>query len=199
MSRLGDFAKKATDGAGAWLEDNVKKAIGAAVLTLLGAGWIWVWSHFNPLFHYSVMTSSVSSHFVALAQILNQIDKDSKVYCTGGWDERFARIGLRKCYNFSFKPIASYRLTSCTRDQRTIELTTTDQLLALQTFDTALRPLRCLTITSKGANSYEIGQGKDADFRSIQFPNSPAQEMLFCGCSNREVTEIARVLGAKLR
>jgi hypothetical protein len=200
MGWFGDLAKQGADSAGAFIADNLKKAIGAAVLALLTAAWLYLWAHFNPQFRYAVpLSSSGASHFVSLAQALNQIDKDSHVYCSGGWDERIARFALRKCYHFSFSPIAVYRLFVCSHDQRTVEVTTSDQLVALQTFRSAFKPLACFQITPKGQDDYEVVPGSNIHFRPLQFAGEPAQDTAFCGCTDREESEIARLMGATLR
>jgi hypothetical protein len=196
MSWLGDRLKDAWDKVGTVIVGNVKTAISAGVLTLLGAGWLYIWSHFNPLFSYTVQPSSVASHFIALGQILNKIDRDSGVYCSGGWDERFARVGLRKCYHFSFNPTAVYRMYVCTHDQRTTEVTTSDQLVALRTFETRFAPLACFRVSPQAQGSYKIDPGNDTHFRAIQFSSEPAEVMAFCGCSNDEVNDIVRIIGA---
>jgi hypothetical protein len=135
---------------------------------------------------------------VGLSQVLNKIEKDSRVYCTGGWDERIARIGLRTCYHFSFKPTAVYRMYICPRDERTIEVTTSDQLVALRTFETAFESLACFRTTSQTHDAYDIVPGKNTHFRAMQFQSRPAQDTAFCGCSDVEEKEIARVIGATL-
>ena len=194
MSWLGEFAKKIADKIAEGIADNLKKAIGAAVLTLLGAGWLYIWNHFNPLFTYAAQPSSLASHFVGLGQVLNQIDKDSRIYCSGGWDQRIARIGLRSCYRFSFNPTPIYRLYICTHDQRTSQVTTSDQLVALRFFETRFSPLDCLHITPQTQDSYEVVPGKDTQFKTVQFSNAAAEQMAFCGCSDDEQNEIAGVI-----
>src|ERR1700674_5428414 len=198
MAWLGDRAKEAGNKIGEFITEHTKKAIAAAVLALLSAGWLYILKHFNPQFHYTAPASSIASHFVALGQILNKIDKDSRVYCTGGWDERLARGGLRKCYHFSFKPTAVYRMYTCTHDQRTTEVTTSDQLVALRTFETSFAPLACFRVTPQAQNGYDIVPGKDTHFRPMQLSNEAAEDAAFCGWSDDEEKEIARVIGATL-
>ena len=173
------------------------KVVGAGILTALGVAWVWLWHHFNPQFEYRAPPSALPSHFVSLGQILNQIDKDSHLYCTGGWDQRLAKIGLRACYHFSFVPAYVYNMMICTHDQRTAEVSTSDQLIALQYFEGAFRPLACFSVTKKvGNDDYDIGLGKDANVRSITYRDGSTQQSVFCGCDDHEVDDVAKIMGA---
>jgi hypothetical protein len=180
------------------------KQVVAGVVTAIGVAgglaWTWVWHHVNPQFEYQARPSSLPSHFVALAQVLNQIDKDSQSYCTGGWDQRVAEFALRKCYRFRFEPPETYRMTVCTHDQRTVGVGTSDQLLALQHFERAFKPRECFAIHSQpGTNEHTVRLGKDAKLVKMQYANDPPQSAPFCGCSDPEVAAIAKTVGADLR
>lgn len=198
MSWIGDLAKQGAEKAADFLVDNIKKAIAAGVLAIVTAAGLYVWKHFNPTFQYAATPSSTGSHFVGLAQVLNQIEKDSHVYCSGGWDQRLAWLGWRTCYHFTFNPNAIYRLYVCSHGERSVEISTSDQLLALQTFERAYAPLACFKVSPKGANAYEIAQEKDLTFRPMSFANQPAEPTAFCGCSDQEQREIASTIGATL-
>lgn len=144
--------------------------------------------------------SSLASLHVGLGQVLNQIDKDSQLYCTGGWDQRVAEFGLRKCYRFLFEPQETYRMTVCTHDERTIGLATTDQLLAFQYFERAFHPRQCLAVLPRpGTNEYVVRMGKDARPVELQFSSDPPQSTPFCGCSDQEIDAIASSMGAKVK
>jgi hypothetical protein len=180
---------------------TTKQLIGGVVAALGVAGgvaWTWVWHHVNPQFEYQASPSSVPSHFVGLGQVLNQIDKDSRVYCTGGLDQRLAEFGLRKCYRFRFEPREAYRMMVCARDERTIGIATTDQLLALRHFEAAFRPLECLKLVPQpGTTEFIVRLGKDATLVRLQFASDTPQSTPFCGCSPSDVGAIARTIGAK--
>jgi hypothetical protein len=199
VSFVGDLAKKIGDKVSEAMATNIAKVVGGGILIMLGAGWLWVWHHFNPQFDYRAEPSALSSHFVSLGQILNQIEKDSHVYCSGGWDQRLGWLGMRRCYRFTFVPLAIYKTTVCTHDQRTAQIRTTDQLIALQYFQHRFGQLECFrTLQQNDPVSYNITAGKDSQLRRLQFPNEPAQEVPFCGCTEDEEQEIARAIGALL-
>jgi hypothetical protein len=135
---------------------------------------------------------------VSIAQIFNQIEKDARVYCSGGWDERFSWIGQRNCYKFKFSPLAIVRLTICTRDDRVAQITTSDQLMAVRFFQDRYGSLECFRILSRGGYAYEITEGRDAIRKRLQFSSDAPQEEAFCGCNEDEIKEIAKVSGATL-
>jgi hypothetical protein len=86
MSYLGSLAKKVGDKITDMIGDKIATAIGGAFVVLLGVAWLWLYNRMNPEFSYEAVPSSGVSHFVGLANVLKQIDKDSHVYCSGGWD-----------------------------------------------------------------------------------------------------------------
>jgi hypothetical protein len=178
---------------------QIVRAVGVGLLAMIGAGWGWIWMHFNPSFDYSAPTSSLASHFVSLGDVLNKIDKDSRVYCTGGLEERLARIGLRSCHRFFFTPPGLYRMTICTHDERTAEYHSPNQFKAITYFEKTYSPLECFRVVQRAAtDDYDIVQGKDPQFRKLQFAADPPRDEGFCGCSDDEVKEIARTIGAVL-
>ena len=199
MSFLGNLGNKIGDKVSDVIANNIAKVVGGGIIVMLGAGWLWVWHHFNPQFDYRAEPSALSSHFVSLGQILNQVEKDSHVYCSGGWDQHLGRLGLRQCYHFTFVPPAIYKTTVCTHDQRTAQIITPDQLIALQYFQHRFVQLECLrTVQQRDSVSYNVTAGKDTHLRRLQFPNDSAQEVAFCGCTDEEEQEIARTMGALL-
>jgi hypothetical protein len=179
---------------------QIVAGIVAAFCIAAGAAWTWVWHHFNPQFEYQAVPSGLPSHFVALAQVFNQIDKDSRIYCTGGLDQRVAEFALRKCYRFQFEPPETYRMTVCMRDEKSIGVATTDQLLALKYFEHAVEPRKCFSmLPGAGTDEYVVRMGKDATVVPLQFASDPAQRTPFCGCSAAEIAAIALSSGAKVR
>jgi hypothetical protein len=190
MNRLGDFGAKVG-------KIDVVRACGLALLLL---AWGWIWNNVNPRFDYTAEPSGLGSNFISLSQIFSQIDKDSRLYCSGGWDQRLGRFGLRKCYNFSFVPPVTYKMTICTHDERTAQVETSDQLVAIRYFEKRFAPLECFLSVRKGdTQDYNIAPGKDSHFRNVQFPNDAPQAVAFCGCSADEEKEIASAIGATLR
>jgi hypothetical protein len=182
-----------------FLLDHIGKAIGAAIVVALGAAWTWAYTQFNPTFDYAATPSSNKSQFVSLAQILNQIEKDSHVSCGGGLSQRIGSLGLRKCYKFSFAPVSLYRMSICTHDQRSHSISTSDQLSALRYFEGRFAPNECFRIISSASeNEYQIAAGKDLQFRKVQFASDPPVEQGFCGCSGHEINEVVRTMGGKL-
>src|SRR6266536_1373935 len=147
--------------------------------------------------HHQARQCGKNRRRVSLAQIFNQLDKDSRLYCSGGWDQRIGRLGFRKCYRFSFSPVPVYNMTICAHDQRTAQFATSDQLLALQYFEQRFSPLECFKSVRRGANDYDIVPGKDSHFRTLQFSGSNPQDVAFCGCSAKEEQEIATAIGAR--
>ena len=193
MTFISDLFSNATIG-------QIAKGVSAGILVMLGGAWTWIWFHFNPQFDYTAKPSDLSSQPVGLAEILSRIEKDTHVYCTGGLDQRLARIGLRTCYRFTFKPATTYDMTVCTHDQRTGQISTSDQFQALNYFEKRYTPRECFrSVALVGEeHAFEIVPGKDSHFRSIQYLNQPAQDAAFCGCSENEEKEIARMSGATL-
>ena len=189
--------------AGKLAAATVKQLIAAVVAALgvaAGLAWTWLWHHVNPQFEYQAHPSSLASRQVGLGQVLDQIDRDSQLYCTGGWDQRVAEFALRKCYRFRFEPGVTYRMTVCTHDEKSIGVATTDQLLAMQYFQRAVQPLACFAVLPGAAtDEYVVRMGKDAKLVDLQFANDAPQSMPFCGCSDSEIAEIAGSIGAKLR
>lgn len=181
---------------------TVKQVIAGVVAAIGVAGglaWSWVWHHVNPQFAYEARPSSVASHFVGMGQVLNQIDKDTQLYCTGGWDQRLAEFALRRCYRFQFEPSAAYRMMVCTHDEKTLAVSTSDQLVALQYFEQAFRPRECFHVLPQaGKNDYVVRMGKDGKLAELQFTSGAPQTTAFCGCSDSEVSEVALALGAKV-
>jgi len=199
MITLGKIGERIGDKLG----ELTAGKIAAGIVTGLGvadaAGWAWLWHHFDPSFSYNAQPAALSSQFVSLSQILNQIEKDSHVYCGGDWGSRIAWIGLRKCYTFTFDPLPTYRMNICTHDQRTADITTPDQLFAVRYFENTFTPLECFKVAQRSdINSYVITPGKDTRFRKVQFSTDIPQDTAFCGCSDDEVKEIAQAIGATL-
>jgi hypothetical protein len=181
------------------LQEKTAAWILAGLSTAIGLAWLWAWTRFDPNFDYQAQPSGTSSQFVFLSQILNQIEKDSHVYCGQDWSSRIAWIGWRRCYKFSFAPPSTYRMAVCTHDQRSLRVHTPDQLQAVRYFENRFPSAECLKIVRRSDNdSYSIVPGKDAQFRRVQFPNDLPQDTGFCGCSDDEVKEIARAIGATL-
>lgn len=179
---------------------QVTAGIVAAICVAGSLAWTCVRHHVNPQFEYQAQPSSLPSHFVGLGQVLNQIDKDSQLYCSGGWDQRLAEFGQRKCYRFRFDPPEAYRMSVCTHDEKTISVATTDQLLALQYFERAFQPRECFAIFPRpGTNEYVVRLGKDAKLVKLQFASDAPQSTAFCGCSTSDVAAIALTVGAKLK
>jgi len=179
---------------------QVATGIVGALCVAASLGWAWLWHRVNPQFEYQAYPSSLPAHQVGLGQVLNQIDKDSQLYCTGGWDQRVAEFALRKCYRFRFEPKETYRMTVCTHDEKTVGVATTDQLLALQYFERAFRPRECFAIIPpSAAGEYSVRMGKDARLVDLQFASDAPQSTPFCGCSGSEIADIATSMGAKLK
>jgi hypothetical protein len=186
-------------GLGNFLLNHVGKAIGAAVVLALGGAWTWAYTQFNPTFNYTAIPSSNKSAFVSLAQILNQIEKDSHFSCSGGLSQGLGAVGLRNCYKFGFAPVSLYRITVCAHDQRSHSISTSDQLAALRYFQGRFSPSECFRIASDAAEyEYQITPGKDFQSRKVQFANGPPEEQGFCGCSGPEIDEVVRTMGGKL-
>src|SRR5262245_11177221 len=99
MSFLGSLAQKLGDKITETIGGKIAAAISGAAVVFLTGAWIWVYNHVNPEFIYDATPSSGASHFVGLANVLKQIDKDSHVYCSGGWDQRIATLALRRCFD----------------------------------------------------------------------------------------------------
>jgi hypothetical protein len=160
---------------------EVTAALATGVVAALGAGWLWIWQHVNPQFDYMARPAEIASdgsnrspptispgrHWFGLGQIIKQIDDDSRVYCTGGWDQRLGWVGLRACYRFQFTPVDVIKLYVCATDPRSANFSTTDQFLALRFFKTRFAPTECIKITRTGPEAYEITPGKDARPRVI--------------------------------
>lgn len=200
MSVFGKLGEKIGDKIAETTISKIVRAVSLGVLAMLGTGWLWIWHHFDPEFDYGAQPSMLSSHFVSLAPILNQIEKDSHVYCNGGWDQRLGWLGLRRCYNLKFVPPTIYNITVCTHSQLTAKTKGPDQLVALQYFEQRYMPLECFrSVQSKQQpTNYDIAPGKDVHFRGMQFANSPPEPVAFCGCSESEEQDIARTIGATL-
>jgi hypothetical protein len=195
MTTLGRIGKRIGDKLGELTAGKIAAALGIAA----AAVWAWLWYHFDPNFSYKTQPAPQDLQFVSLSQILNQIEKDSHVDCGGDWGSRIAWIGLRKCYTFTFDPPPTYQMNICTHDQRTAEISTPDQLLAVRYFENRFTPLQCFKVAQRGdTNSYDIAPGKDTRFRKVQFSSDNPQDTAFCGCSDDEVREIARTIGATL-
>jgi hypothetical protein len=169
----------------------------AAALSFAG---YWVWHRVNPEFVYTAQPSSLPSHNVGLTSVLQHIDEDSQVYCTGGFDQWLTELVWRKCRRFRFEPKEAYRMMVCTRDEKTLSVKTSDQLLALRYFESELRPRECFSILPQAAvNEYVVRLGKDAKFVKLQYANDAPQSTAFCGCSASDIASIAIASGAKLK
>ncbi len=180
---------------------KVVALIAGGLSASLLAAWAYVWMHVNPQFDYVAKPSSSASHFVGLAEILHKIDTDSRQYCSGGLDERLGRIGLRRCYRFTFVPGLLYKMYVCTHDELPIEAHTSDQLVALRAFEGKFASLQCFSVVpqqSVGAYDYDIVQGKGVSFHLLRFPNAAPEKTPFCGCSPSDVKGIANTIDAKL-
>jgi len=179
---------------------QVVAGVVAAIGVAAGLAWAWVWHHVNPQFDYHAPPSALSSHFVGLTQALSQIERDSRLYCTGGWDERMARIGLRRCYRIRFEPRELYRMTVCTHDERSLDIVTSDQLLALQYFARAVAPNQCLAAHAEGGpDEVVVRQGSSVGFVNLQYAGEAPQPTAFCGCSSDEIAQIAGTSGATIK
>jgi len=199
MTTLGRIGERIGDKLGELTAGKIAAGIVTALGIAAAAVWAWLWHHFDPNFSYDTQPAALGSQFVSLSQILNQIEKDSHVYCGGDWGARIAWIGLRKCYTFTFDPPPTYRMNICTHDQRTAEISTPDQLLAVRYFENRFTPLQCFKVAQRGdTSSYVIAPGKDTRFRKVQFSTDIPQDTAFCGCSDDEVREIAQAIGATL-
>jgi hypothetical protein len=185
----------------AWLKDflteHLAAAIAAGVVGLIGAGWLYVWHHFDPVSRYTVDSANLSSRPADLAQALVQIEKDSRRYCAGGWDGRLAWIGLRKCYRISFDPTDAYKIAVCSHDELTKSVETSDQLAALSYLQRAYPKLECFRLVTAD-DSVDVVLGKDVTAKTIQYPNDTPQQVQFCGCSDVEIDEILHARGATL-
>lgn len=195
-----------------WLVEHVAEALAAGAVAALGAGWLIIWQHVNPQFTYAAWPAEIANdgsnrgssaisagrHWFGLGQIIKQIDEDTRVYCSGGWDQRLSRVGLRACYSFQFVPVDLTKLHVCASDHRSAAFSTTDQLLALRFFEKRFAPLECIKITHTGSEAYEITPGRDAYPRVIQHGNSAPQIDYFCACSDAEIRQIASTSGARL-
>jgi hypothetical protein len=76
---------KIKDKAKKFGADKIRAGIVAGIVAMIAGGWAYVWQHFNPQFTYRAPPAGVSSGYVGLAQVLNQIEKDTHRYCSGGW------------------------------------------------------------------------------------------------------------------
>lgn len=198
MSFLGSVAKKVGDKITDTIGDKIAAAIGGAVVVLLGLVGLWLYNRMNPEFTYAAEPSSGASHFVGLANVLKQIDKDSHVYCSGGWDQRIAHLALRRCYEFSFLPEVVYSTYACSADPAAITVSTSDQLVALRRFEARFQG--CLVVSpGNSETSYVVSPGARSSERSVQFGTAPADKSYFCGCSADDEKDIATSIGAKIK
>lgn len=198
MSYMGSLAKKIGDKISNTIGDKITTAIGGAIVVLLGLAWVWLYNRMNPEFSYEAVPSSGASHFVGLANVLKQIDKDSHVYCSGGWDQRIARLALRRCYEFSFAPDVAYSTYACSADPAAISVSTSDQLVALQRFEKRFEG--CLVVSQGSSEtSYVVRPGERSSERSVQFGTASPDKSFFCGCGPDDQKDIATTIGAEIK
>lgn len=198
MSYLGSLAKKVGDKITDTIGDKIAAAIGSAVVVLLGLAGLWLYNRMNPEFTYEAEPSSGASHFVGLANVLKQIEKDSHVYCSGGWDQRIAHLALRHCYEFSFSPEIAYSIYACSADPAATKVSTSDQLVALRRFERRFDG--CLVVSQGNSKmSYVVRPGTRSSERSVQFGTATADKSYFCGCSPDDESDIANTIGAKIK
>lgn len=198
MSLLGNFAQKIGDKITETIGGKLATAISAAVITALGCAGFWLYNRLNPEFTYDATPSSGASHFVGLANVLKQIDKDSRVYCNGGWDQRIANFALRRCYDLTFVPQIAYLTYVCSPDPGGLKVSTSDQLTALRRIERKYDG--CLAVSQgKSENEYVIRPGPRSVERTVQFGTAAADKSFFCGCSPDDEKEIATTIGATIR
>jgi hypothetical protein len=198
MSYLGSLAKKLGDMITETIGGKLTAAICAAVVAVLTAGWVWLYNRMNPEFIYEATPSSSASHFVGLANVLKQIDKDSHVYCSGGWDQRIASFALRQCYDLTFVPQIAYSTYVCSLDPTGLKVSTSDQLVALRRIEKKYEG--CFSISQGNSeHSYTVRPGPRSVARTVQFGAATADKSYFCGCSSVHEQEIAKTIGATMR
>ena len=198
MSYLGSLAQKLGDKVTETIGGKLTAAICAAVIALLTGGWVWLYNHVNPEFIYEATPSSGTSHFVGLANVLKQIDKDSHVYCSGGWDQRIANFALRRCYDLTFVPQIAYSTYVCSPDPTGLNVSTSDQMVAMRRIEKKYEG--CFAISQGSSeHNYTIRPGPRSVERTVQFGTAAADKSYFCSCGPDEEKEIATTIGATVR
>jgi len=187
---LGKLFEKVGDKLGEITAGKVIAAMGAATT----AAGLWVWHHVNPEFSYKAAPSGASQR-VSLAQVLSQLDRDSQVYCTGGWDQRIANAAWRSCWQIEYAPVDTLRTTVCTRDPRAADIATTDQRVGLRFFVERYAPLQCFALDETRPPRLKLTPGAGSHAVALRFAGQPSTER-FCGCSDTEIAEAATAMGA---
>jgi hypothetical protein len=199
MSVPGKLGERIGDKIAEVWAQSTAKVIGTGILAMLAVGWVFVWHHINPTFDYTARSSSLSSHFVSLSEILYKVEVDSHLYCGGGLEQLMSAIGWRTCYHFAFVPPDAYKLMVCAHDEATAKISTSDQRVALRYFERKFAPLSCFAALRNGSkHGYNIVFSKDTLSRKLQFANDAPQNYGFCGCSADEEKQIASAINASL-